>query len=230
MDTNDSMLGTTTPGLQDNSAGSNSGTSARGIADMARGFANQAQQKAGEQVRSSIDKGRTRAADTLHDVARTLMQSNENGSESENPAGEYLTRAGEQVQRAADYLQNADMRRLLSETESFARRQPAVFLGGAFALGVLAARFLKSTRPDDSMNDPGAGDQWADRELSLSSFREPDGYSADSGRDSSMRNSGVGNSGLGTSSLGVSSADDLDWPGGMGESDMPADLGPSGRR
>jgi hypothetical protein len=34
---------------------------------------------------------------------------------------------------------------LIGDVEQFARRSPALFLGGAFALGVLAARFVKSS-------------------------------------------------------------------------------------
>src|SRR5687767_11304214 len=51
-------------------AGSGQG---EGIGGMARNLANEAKTKAGEQVRTSLDKGRSRAADTLHEVARTLM-------------------------------------------------------------------------------------------------------------------------------------------------------------
>src|SRR6478672_11000964 len=61
------------------------GGNTEGIAGMARNFASQAQQKAGEQVRSSLDKGRTRAVDTLQEVARTLKGANEGG---DNPTGE----------------------------------------------------------------------------------------------------------------------------------------------
>ena len=32
----------------------------------------------------------------------------------------------------------------MSDAEDWARRNPALFLGGAFALGLLASRFLKS--------------------------------------------------------------------------------------
>ena len=37
------------------------------------------------------------------------------------------------------------MRNAVSSTERFARREPLFFLGGAFVVGLLAARFLKSS-------------------------------------------------------------------------------------
>ena len=38
---------------------------------------------------------------------------------------------------------------IVREAEAFARRQPAVFIGGALALGLLASRFLKAAPPRD---------------------------------------------------------------------------------
>jgi hypothetical protein len=204
--------------------GTNAGTGqGEGVRGMARNLATEAKQKAGEQVRSSLDKGRSRAADTLHEVARTLMGTSEQG---DNPAAPYMTRAGEQVQRAADYLQNADLRQMVSSTEQFARRQPALFLGSAFAIGVLAARFLKSGRPDTPRYGEGefGADRLYDRERSLSSYREPSGYSSGTvGYTSAYSAGGAGLAG------GDTSEDDLDWPGNAGTSDTSSGIGPTGR-
>lgn len=182
--------------MQSDMMSNDTGANADSIAGMARNFASQAQQKAGEQVRSSLDKGRSRAVDTLHDVARTLRQANDGG---DNPTGQYMGKAGDQVERVAEYLQNTDLKQMVTHTESFARRQPALFLGGAFALGVIAARFLKSgqnreTGVDGEFGAMSADGRLYDRERSLSSYREPSGFTADSSRASDM----VG--------------DDTDWP------------------
>jgi len=40
---------------------------------------------------------------------------------------------------------------LMRDVEHFAHKNPAVFLGGAFALGILAARFLKSGNPNQAL-------------------------------------------------------------------------------
>lgn len=187
-------------------SGTGSESNARKLADKARDVASQAKQKAGEQLNSSVDKGRTRAADTLQEVARTLMGTGTaTGDAANNPATQYLSKAGEQVQRFADYLQNTEPRQLLSETENFARRQPALFLGSAFALGVLAARFLKASRDDSDMYGSGGQGRLYDRETALSSYR--DGVSEYS------------------PSLGINETrgplgdDELDWPSGMGNVD-----------
>lgn len=220
------MSSTPLNGATGTTGSTGAGSNTDGIAGMARNFASQAQQKAGEQVRSSLDKGRTRAVDTLQEVARTLKQANEGGGD--NPTGEYMGKAGDQVERFASFLQNTDPKQMMTQTEAFARRQPALFLGGAFALGVIAARFLKSGKKDD-MNEYGSGygamagdGRLLDRERSLSNFREPSGYGADSG----FANDTVG--------------DDSDWPNtstnsntstGMEDNTLGgSDLGPSSRR
>lgn len=42
-------------------------------------------------------------------------------------------------------MRERDANELIGEAENLARSRPAVFLGGAFVLGVAAARFLKSS-------------------------------------------------------------------------------------
>jgi hypothetical protein len=57
----------------------------------------------------------------------------------------YGDRLAEQADRAASYLRNRDLGTLVADAERFVRNQPTVAVGGAFALGLLAARFLKSS-------------------------------------------------------------------------------------
>jgi hypothetical protein len=65
--------------------------------------------------------------------------------EDELVAG-YVDRASERFERAANYLKTADPKQAMRDAERFARREPALFFGGAFLLGLAAARFLKSSR------------------------------------------------------------------------------------
>jgi hypothetical protein len=48
------------------------------------------------------------------------------------------------VERLGGYLRQRDTGQIVTDLEGFARRQPMVFAGGAFALGMLAVRFLRS--------------------------------------------------------------------------------------
>jgi hypothetical protein len=46
-------------------------------------------------------------------------------------------------------LRDKSMDQLVGEVETFVRREPVLFLTGAFALGFFASRFFKSSSPDN---------------------------------------------------------------------------------
>jgi hypothetical protein len=52
--------------------------------------------------------------------------------------------AADRVERAARYLRDADLEALLGDLESFARRRPVTFVGGAFLAGFVLARVVRS--------------------------------------------------------------------------------------
>jgi hypothetical protein len=125
--------------------------------DKAQELASQAQQKAGEQVESGLARGKSRAAETLGGVAQSLRLSSQHLREqNQEGTGRYVEKAAQQVERLSSYLQNADVGEVVDQVEDFARRQPALFLGGAFALGLLGARFLKSSRRGE-VGTPASG-------------------------------------------------------------------------
>ena len=49
------------------------------------------------------------------------------------------------MERFQGYLRNQDVGAIIDDVERMAREQPVMFLGGAFMLGLVAARFLKSS-------------------------------------------------------------------------------------
>lgn len=105
-----------------------------------------AQQVAGEargQVETSLDKSRRRAASTLSGVAQSLVQSSE---QTEGTTRSIVERAGRELQRFSDFIDSTPPREMYVRAERFARQQPGLFLGGAFVLGLVAARFLKSSQ------------------------------------------------------------------------------------
>ncbi len=87
--------------------------------------------------------GLTSVADSMRKLSGALNEA------EPNPVTEYSARYAEaaagKVEDVARYFENADLKTVARDVESFARRNPAVFVGGAFALGLLAARFLKSS-------------------------------------------------------------------------------------
>lgn len=125
------------------------------VKDTAGEIASQAQQaarpvvdQARQQVSSRLAGQKDRAAEGLTSVAQALRQTGQElRKQDELGVTSYIDRAVSQVERLSSYLQDNEIGQLVDDVEQFARRQPALFLGGAFVLGLLGARFLKSSRP-----------------------------------------------------------------------------------
>jgi hypothetical protein len=118
------------------------------VADQAQQAAGQVVGQAREQVSSRLTGQKDRAAEGLTSVAQALRQTGRQLRDQDQQAVTgYIDSAASQVERISSYLRNNDLGQLVDDVERFARRQPALFLGGTFMLGVLGARFLKSSRP-----------------------------------------------------------------------------------
>jgi len=127
--------------------------------------AKQVATQAQSQAQSRLERGKADAAITLSSVATSLLNSGMQLRDGEQAmAGEYVERAARQIERAAHFVQTADMREMVDQVEDFARRRPAMFIGSAFAAGLLAARFLKSSRSQPRRADD-ATSNYLDREV-----------------------------------------------------------------
>lgn len=96
-------------------------------------------------IRGLLEQQTGRAADQLGSVAAALHKAADELSRENSVAAQYAVQAAERVDDMADMLRNATMDDMLHRVEGFARRQPEMFLGAAFAAGFLAARFIKSS-------------------------------------------------------------------------------------
>jgi hypothetical protein len=107
---------------------------------------------AGDKVAFGLDAQKAKAAEGLGSVARALRQSSDELRE-QNQGGavpEYISSAASQVERLSGYLQSTNTKEMVNGVERFARQQPALFIGGVFLLGLLGARFLKSSAQSTS--------------------------------------------------------------------------------
>jgi hypothetical protein len=124
----------------------------------AQELSSQVQQKATQRVESGLTKGKIQAAETLNTVAQSLIVSGQQLRErNQEGVSRFVDQAADRVQRVSNYLQNTNVSEIVDSTEQFARRRPALFLGGAFVLGLLGARFLKSSRRQQT----AGGERWA---------------------------------------------------------------------
>ncbi|MBA3319667.1 MAG: hypothetical protein H0T50_16465 [Gemmatimonadales bacterium] len=115
------------------------------VVDQAKATFRDARDRAG----SSLSEGRRKAADQIGGIGGALRRTGEQlRGEDQTRVAEVADTVGRQVDRVADYLRESDGRTIARDIESLARRQPALVFAGAFVLGVVAARFLKSSDPD----------------------------------------------------------------------------------
>lgn len=95
---------------------------------------------------SQVERGRHQVAQGVHAAAEALRLGAEQVRQREGAAGtQFVERLAEPVERVSNYLERHDTREIAHDLENFARRNEGLFLGGAFALGVLGARFLKAS-------------------------------------------------------------------------------------
>jgi hypothetical protein len=83
-------------------------------------------------------------AERVEHVAEALRSSAEELGASEQQLAEWVGTAAGQLEGLARTLREKDLSALMAEMEDFGRRQPAVFMGAAVALGFGIARFAKA--------------------------------------------------------------------------------------
>ena len=127
--------------------------------DMAGGVKNMASQ-AREKLMSTAENQKRAGADYVVGVADAVRRAAGEFDEQIPQAGEYIRSAADQMQTMADSLRRRDVGQMLSDVQSFARRQPTAFLGVSFLAGFAAIRFLRSSSRDGS----GTAGQWQRQE------------------------------------------------------------------
>lgn len=153
---------------------------AQKLASQAGHTASEVADQARRAAASQADQQKDRVVQGIHSVADALRLGSENLPEREREYASYVTRVADQVDRASSYLERRDVRELSNEVESFARQHPAAFLGGAFALGVLGARFLKSSADEARQENLPAPRRYAPNryEGTEGGFAQPGGPAA----------------------------------------------------
>lgn len=134
-----------TPGGESGGQGTQN---ASGVVDQAKQTISDVAGRAGEEVSTRLESGKGRAAEGIGSLAQALRQTSQQlRDQNQTGVTQYLDMAADQVEQFSGYLQSRDVGQIVDQVGDIARRQPALFLGAAFALGVLGARFLKSSSP-----------------------------------------------------------------------------------
>lgn len=141
----------------------NIGSAVTGDKEAAKQVVSQTREKAGqavgiayekvsEQASSKINEQKSTLAQGLSSVANNLREVEKNTQNSEakdlpiaGVTGKYSASLAGQIEQLAGYVDKKEFSEMVRDLEGFARRNPAVFIGGAFAAGLLLARFIKSS-------------------------------------------------------------------------------------
>jgi hypothetical protein len=128
---------------------SNTATSSDGkIVDQAKQavthVASDVASQAKEQVNAQFDARKDKAVETIGNVATAIRETSDK-LKGVGPLGDVAGRAADGIEKVADFFEGKQIGDVVRDVEGFARREPALFIGAAFALGLIGGRFLKSS-------------------------------------------------------------------------------------
>lgn len=107
---------------------------------------------------SQLGVQKDRVTEGVSSVAQAVRQSTQQLRDNRHETiAQYVEQAVDGVERFAERMKAKDANELVRDAQQFARRNPAVFVAAAFGVGVVAARFLKSS------GRTASGGDWRER-------------------------------------------------------------------
>jgi len=134
--------------------------SASGVLENVKSTAGEAYDTVAEKASTALEDQKAGISTSLNSVAGSVRRiGSELGSSNDavgfaSAAGKYTDTAAQKLESVASYFERTDLKGMMTDLKSYARQNPAVFLGSAFAVGVLAARFFRSSSAGP-LNDSG---------------------------------------------------------------------------
>lgn len=111
-------------------------------------------QQATVQAKGQLDAQKEQAAGQLNAIRSALHESSESfRRHDQGGLASTIDTIADRVERVTHSLRDKSIDELLHDVEDYARREPALFLGGGLLVGLLGARFLKAKRPRGGFDD-----------------------------------------------------------------------------
>lgn len=139
-----SPVTTGSPASSSPSAGSHTDSGAGPGSSATTGFVGQLQ----KQATARLTDQKNQAAAALTNLVEAVRHTGRQLGEKNATLAKYAETTAGELERWSSELKDRDMPQLLDEAKHFARRRPGVFLGISAAVGLLAVRFLKSSKAD----------------------------------------------------------------------------------
>ncbi len=120
-----------------------------------------------EKMREQVNIRSTQAGHQVDSISQAMRKASEHlsgqGNELPAKAAEQLA---QRIERLGGYLRESDADRILGDLESYARQQPLIVATAGLAVGVAAARFLKTSsqrryQQGKPSPEPGGSDELA---------------------------------------------------------------------
>ena len=124
------LTDTVTCGAKDQAA--EIGTAAKEIATQAT-----------SRVQTAMDEQKIAGADYLGTIAQAVHRAAGEFQTEVPQAAQYIRQAAGQIENVANAVRDRNVRELVGEVQSFARRQPTVFFGGAVIFGFACASLFQ---------------------------------------------------------------------------------------
>jgi len=123
------------------------------LADQAKTQASALAAQASDTVKEQIGTQKEKAAGSLGAISDAIRYSADSLNESgQAPIANVATSLATQIDGLTGYLRDKDVDQIAAEVVDYAKKNPQVFVGGAFLLGIALARFIKSSnRTSDAL-------------------------------------------------------------------------------
>jgi hypothetical protein len=133
----------------------------REMKDQMVGQAKTSVRQAKDRAVSSLGESRDRFADQIEAMAGAFRRTSGHlHSENQQRMAGLTDSVARQADQVANYVRDFDPRTARDDLERLARRQPALVIGGALALGILGARFFKSSKRREINSNAGETNAW----------------------------------------------------------------------
>lgn len=105
--------------------------------------------EAGNRLRHEADGQASRAASSMRDISAEIRAMAEASDEPDGTVPRLMRDGADQLANFAESLDAEGWEAARSRVESLARRRPAIFLAGAFGVGMMAGRLFRNTDTDE---------------------------------------------------------------------------------
>lgn len=106
-----------------------------------------------EKAKTAVEGQKAGVADQLETLAGSVTKSGQQFRGQQDWIAEAIERGATELSTLATSLRESDLSEILGNVQTFARRQPALFIGATFAAGFALARFGKIVAADVSTDD-----------------------------------------------------------------------------